>query len=252
MVDTGGDAGLKRSRGRVRRKLKKYIELPGNGGGGGGGGGGRGGGGGDGGGGIGDPFTTILDSLDDVGVYAEVFTAPELIYYLQKMARLIQKSASGPEEAAEEFGVRPDSAFSALQRKIRLGAPGNSASDAEGSNHHIRALRAFQAGSSKWAKELTKAADLTVVTVKHVVMAVARNIDKALLSSPRAILEDYVDQVVAPFISDDADLSRLSDQLRQKAKPRLDAFFKRFDKPAQWVESRIPSTMKAFPEVLRG
>lgn len=249
MSDTGGDAGLGGSRGKARRKLKKYISAPG------------GGGGGEpkpSGGAqvpdrsIADPLSTILDSLDDVGVYEEVFTAPELIHYLQQMARLIQKSASGADEAAAAFGVRSDSAFSALQRKIRIGAPGNTASGEEGSMHHIRALHAFMAGSSKWAKEMTKVADLTVVTVKNVGTAVARNLDRALLSSPRAILEEYVDQVVASFISGDPDLLGLSKRFRGDAKARLDAFFKRFDKPDSWLESKIPSTMRSFPKGLRG
>jgi hypothetical protein len=247
-MDSGGDAGLGGSRGRARTKLRRYVAL-------GGGGDGRGkqrleqGGGGT----ItlGAVLPLIIPALDDAGVTEDVFTAPELIYYLEQMARFIQESASG-EKVAEVFGVRDDSVFAALQRKIRLAAPGNTASGDEGSDSHKRALDAFQSGSSRWARERTKAKDVLRITVKLLSTAVRQDVDDALLSSPRAILHDYVDHVVVgSFLGGDPVLKALEIQTRREYQAKLDAFFDRFDKPGHWVATRIEKTMESFPQALR-
>jgi len=250
-MDTGGDAGLGGSRKKGRTTLrKKYVALSG--------------GSGPGGGGSGStrlarpaaitgPVPTVLPvitaSMQEAGVFEGVFRANELLYYLKEMARLIQKAADGGAEAvAEAFGVQTDSLFSTLQRKIRRNAPGNSASNQEGSDSHVRALNAFQAGSSKWAQKLTKAKDIVVVTVNLVALAVKRDVDEALLTSPRAILEEYLELVIASFLADDLDF--MTPKAQKESRAKLKAFFDQYNKPSQWVESRIETTMQSFPKAL--
>jgi hypothetical protein len=246
-MDSGGDAGLGGSRGRARTKLRRYVAL-------GAGGDGKARPKQEGRGGtltLGPIQPLIIAALDDAGVTEDVFTAPELIYYLEQMARFIQESAHG-EKVSEVFGVRDDSVFAALQRKIRLAAPGNTASGDQGSDSHKRALDAFQSGSSKWARERTKAKDVLRITVKVLSTAVRQDVDAALLSSPRAILHDYVDHVVVgSFLGGDPVLKSLHDQTRREYQAKMDAFFARFDKPGHWVATRIEKTMESFPQALR-
>jgi hypothetical protein len=253
MTDTGGGKGFSGSRGKARNNLRKLASLLDEGGSGAskrkGGGGAKG-----------KPPkpspgptpmpdrilpSAVWPELLKAGVYEDMFTAPELIYYLQQMARFIQKIPSGGEEVAAAFNVRPDSPFSVLQRKIRQGAPGTS-------SHASRATHAFQAGSNRWAIDLVKRRDPAVFTVNHVVMAVRNNVEGALLSSPRAILDEYVKQVVDSLISDDPKLELLSERLRREYTTQLQPFFARFNDPSDWMEMRIPVTMKAFPAMLRG
>jgi len=254
-MDTGGDAGLGGSRGSGRRTLrKKYVPLPGgsagvSGGGGGGGGVRRAREAGAGGGATPTVLPIVTSSMQDAGVLDEVFTAHELLYYLKQMARFIQKVADGGAEgAAEAFGVQTDSLFSTLQRRIRRGAPGNAVSGEEGTDSHQRALTAFQVGSSKWAKYLTKAKDIVVVTVNHVALVVSRNVDESLVSSPYAILEEYIDLVVASFLA--GEFAHLIDGARKEYRKKLKDFLAQHDEPSQWVEAAIDRTMASFPKAL--
>jgi hypothetical protein len=244
-MDTGGDAGLGGSRRKGRTTLrKKYEALSGPAVGGSGAGRAVGGGRN-----IPAVLPVVTSSMQEAGVFEDVFKAQELLYYLKAMARFIQKVADGgAEEAAQEFGVQTDSLFSTLQRKIRRAAPGNAASGEQGSDSHVRALNAFQAGSSKWAQKLTKARDIVVVTVNHVAMAVNRNVDEALLSSPRAILEEYVKLVIDSFLA--GDLGFMTGGAEKEFRAKLRVFFEQHDKPAEWVEARIETTMKSFPKAL--
>jgi hypothetical protein len=255
MTDTGGGKGFSGSRGKARNNLRNFPGLFDSGGGAPKGGGTRAGAGtvtpkrpnlapvpp------ITDPILplAVWPELIKAGVYEDMFTAPELIYYLQQMARFIQMTPGGVEEMAAEFKVRPDSPFSVLQRKIRQGAPGASA-------HANRAAGSFQAGSNRWAIDLVKRRDPAVFTVNHVVMAVKRDVDRALVSSPRPILDEYVKQVVDSVISDDPQLELLSARLQKEYTRQLQSFFARFDDPLDWTELGIPVTMKSFPAMLRG
>lgn len=246
-MDSGGDAGFAGTRRKVRAKLRGYVRLRVDGGEGrsrktSGGNGGTVA--------VPDPITPTIPQIMN-GIFDEVFTAPELIYYLKQMARFI--GLSDDEEAVKEaFDVTPESVFTMLQRKIRHRAPGNAASDAiEGSDHHVRALHAFQAGSSKWVLKITKARDIVVVTLRLLMKAVARNRDAALLSSPRAILEEYVEQVLSSMIADDPELMTLGGRMRVEYRAKLDSFFSKFGDSAHWVESRISKTMESFPDALR-
>lgn len=251
-MDSGGDAGFGGTRRKVRTKLRGYIPI--------------GGGGGGGGGTTGSkpprphPPVTITDPITPTipeimnGIFVEVFTASELIYYLQRMAHLIQMT---PDEdfatsVEKDFdGVTPDSVFTALQRKIRLKAPGNADSKVDGTDHHIRALHAFQAGSSKWALAVTKAKDIVRVTVGLVAAAVRNRVDAQLPLSARAILEEYVKLVVLSLIGGDETLAPFGDKMTVEYRAKLDAFFAKFKGSEHWVESRIHKTMDSFPDALR-
>lgn len=253
MTDTGGGKGFSGSRGKARNNLRKLASLLDEGGSGASKqkGGGRT---------KGKPPkpspgpasmpdrilpSMVWPELLKAGVYEDMFTAPELIYYLQQMARLIQKTPSGAEEVAAAFDVRPESPFSALQRKIRQGMPNTSA-------HARRSTHAFQAGSNRWAIDLVKHRDPAVFSVTDVVRVVKNKVDGALLSSPRDILDEYVKQVVDSLIADDPKLELWSERLRQEYTAQLQRFFARFDDPSSWMEERIPVTMKSFPAMLRG
>lgn len=255
-MDSGGDAGFGGTRRKVRTKLRGYIPIGGTGG---GGGGGKGethsrprpesisp---------ITDPITPTIPQIMN-GIFVEVFTAAELIYYLQRMAHLIQMTQDEDfaTRVEKDFdGVTPDSVFTALQRKIRLKAPGNAAADphVKGTDHHIRALHAFQAGSSKWALAATKAKDIVRVTVGLVAAAVRTRVDAQLPLSARAILEEYVALVVSSMIGGDETLAPFGDKMRVEYRAKLDAFFAKFKGSQHWVESRIPKTMESFPDALR-
>lgn len=253
MTDTGGGKGFSGSRGKARNNLRKLASLLDEGASGAskqkGGGGTKGK----------RPKpspgptpmpdrilpSVVWPELVKAGVYDDMFTAPELIYYLQQMARLIERTPSGAEEVAAAFDVRPESPFSALQRKIRMGVPSTSA-------HARRATHAFQAGSNRWAIDLVKHRDPALFSVNDVVRVVKNKFEGALLSSPRDILDEYVKQVVDSLISDDPKLELWTERLRTEYTAQLERFFGRFGEPSSWTEQGIPVTMKSFPATLRG
>jgi len=187
----------------------------------------------------------VWPELIAAGVFDGMFAANELIYFLEQMARLIQKTQRGVDEVAEQFKVRPDSPFSAWQRKIRQGAPEESA-------HRSRASQAFQSGSNRWAIDIVKRRDPTVFTMDHVVKAVKGRVDNALLSSPSDILDEYLKLVVDSLISDDPKIEQFSDRMRRECTAVLKKFFAKFSEPSHWTEKSIPTTMKSFPAFLRG
>lgn len=248
MTDTGGGKGLGGGRGRVRRKLRSLGGLGGATGGGGravrGAVGGAGGGAGPG--GSSDLLRDVVwPQMDEGGVFDDTFSAPELIYFLQQVARLTQKSPRGVEEVTAAFNVRPDSPFSAWQRRVRQAAP-------DQSSHRSRASQAFQSGSNRWAISLVRHRDPTVFTMTQVVLVLSRHVDEALLASPREILDEYLKLVVDSLISDDPKLEAFSERLHRDYTAQLKEFLQRFDEPSDWTELRIPTTMKSFPKIIRG
>lgn len=190
------------------------------------------------------PICNVWDELEKVNVFESMFTAPELIEYLQSMARFIESTREGADAAAAGFGVQKDSLFASLQRKIRHRVTPHTA-------HADRAARAFRSGSNRWATHLVKGRDPTNITVLHVTLALEDRSESALTESAKRILEEYVREVVDSVTFGDVQLERRSNQLTRQAKELLDTFFDDHGSASEWTEKNIPLTMADFPAALR-
>ena len=181
-----------------------------------------------------------------------VLMPPELLYYLKAMARLIETASQGGlSETVKEFEIRETSTFGILRRRIGNRAPGNSDSESEGSEHHSRAGGAFLVGSARWAREITKQDDPTQVLVSDLVDVLRRGdtAQRALVLSPRRILEDYGDRVIRRSIRKDDEWGETAARdLIREYHQQLDLFFASNGSPAQWREKSIEATLKTFPQ----
>ncbi len=194
----------------------------------------------------------VWEPLAKEGVLDPLFRASELIYYLQQMARFIQRCTNGSaEDAAQEFGVHATSPFNRLQRRIREGAPGNVQSDLQKSEHHHRATRAFMAGSTNWAKQILNREDATTITIEQIAAIVQRDSDRALVLAPRLILLDYGEQVYGTFVTrDENGVSIAEKHMREEYQSQLERFFTKYG-ASHWTERNIPKTMAAFVTEVR-
>ena len=180
-----------------------------------------------------------------------VLMPPEILYYLKAMARLIEKASQGGlPDVIEEFEIRETSTFNILRRRIINRAPGNSASESDGSEHHSRAGGAFLVGSAEWAEELTGQDDPTQVLVSDLVEVLRRGdtAQRALVLSPRKILEDYGERVIRRSIRKDDEWGEAAArEMIREYHQQINQFFAHNNSPAQWREKNIEATLKTFP-----
>jgi hypothetical protein len=196
----------------------------------------------------------VWKALGANGKLEEVLLAPELLYYLERMARFIDEAKSGGLDAVvREFGLREESTFLSLRRSISTHAPGNSESSDEGSEQHSRAGGAFTTGSARWAQEISGKSDPTQITVRALVdiIRTGERYDEALLLSARLILQEYGERVIRALLREDETwATKANRDLIPQFHAQLDAFFEKHSASTQWNARRIKKTLESFPAFL--
>lgn len=197
----------------------------------------------------------VWQQLESDHLLEEVLLPSEIPYYLEAMARFIYGAKRGGlQPVVEEFELRDESKFPSLRRYISSRAPGNSESGDNGSEQHSRAGGAFNAGSARWAQEISGVTDPTQIAIRLLVDLVRSKdrYEEALLLSARRILQEYGERVLRGFIRED-------DPWRTKATPaliaafhaQLDQFFADHSSAAEWEPRRIATTLQALPVFVR-
>lgn len=188
------------------------------------------------------------------GKLEEVLLAPELLYYLEKMALFIDKAkAAGLDAVVKELGLRTESTFLSLRRLISTHAPGNSESSAQGSEQHARAGGAFATGSARWASQMSGKSDPTQITVQDLVTGIRSGdgYNEALLLSARLILQEYGERVIQAFLREDETwATKAQRQLIAQFHQQLDAFFEKHSASTDWTTRRIKKTLESYPAFL--
>ena len=193
----------------------------------------------------------VWQPLADDHILEKVVLPPELLYYLHAMSRFIYGAKRGGLPAVmEEFELREESKFPSLRRYISSHAPGNSEGDADGSEQHSRAGGAFNAGSARWAQELSGIADPTQVTIRQLVDLIRSRdrYEQALLLSPRRILQEYGERLIR---EDDPWRAKATPALIKEFHAQLDKFFAEHSEATEWEPQRIEKTLEEFPVFLR-
>ncbi len=180
----------------------------------------------------------------------EVFLPPELIFYLEEMARFIDTAkAGGLAEVIKKFGLQEESTFPSLRRSISNRAPGNSLSKKDGSEMHSQAGGAFNAGSVKWAEEIDESQDPTQISIRSLVEKIRSNnrYDEALKKSARDILEEYCQRVLHAYVhKDDPWAAKADATLDTQIRGQLDDFFGKHPSADEWTSKKIAKTLEAI------
>ncbi len=198
--------------------------------------------------------TAVWWRLDKGDMLEDVLLPPELLYYLEQMARFIDGAKKGGlPGVVRALGLREDSQFPSLRRAITRRAPGNAESRDEGSEQHGRAGGAFNAGSARWAVQMSGLKDPTQVSIRQLVDEIGGDrYDEALLLAARRILEEYGERLFRGLIREDDPWGEpAAKRLIADFGAQLDAFFAKYSSATDWSASRLAKTLERFPAFVK-
>jgi len=202
----------------------------------------------------GSVLKSLWQYLHEANLLDVVLMPPELVYYLKEMARFIDTAKRlGLSGVSRTFEVRETSPFLSIRRVVSSRAPGNSQSEAEGSEHHNRAGSAFVAGSARWAQEMTGINDPTQISLRVLVekIGAGHNYDRAIMLSAKLILQEYGQRVIrSPIRDDDTWGKRAMPALLAEFQKQLDLFFAKHNSSADWALRRLEQTLEELASSL--
>ena len=253
MTDSGGrvvyDPRIKR---RIKKELQIEVRAPA--------------GGGDGGGsgatakeskgaksavvptGISIPRTVWL-TLNAEGTLQKAFDESGIVEYLKRLAEFVERASDGGMEAVKQrFGVEAESGLMSLQRVIRKEV----ASQITGQSESLEkaAARAFHNGSINWSKKLVGVADPLRVKVGKLAEAAARNPDQALIQSPTFILKEYGKRLLESALPGGDATRQIVARALKSFEQQFEAFMKDHNNADEWRSDTLAATVKEFEKLL--
>jgi hypothetical protein len=250
MTDTGGhnpfDARIKR---QIKKELQMEIRVPGGGGGGGA---------------AKDSKKgtrsavvpagisvqrTVWLTLNADGTLQKAFDDSGIIEYLRRLAVFVELSSGGGIEAVKKrFNVEAESGLLRLQGIIRKEVAAAVAGQTE--NLEKAAARSFHSGSINWAKKLVGVADPVRVKVGKLVEAAARNPDQALILSPTFILKEYGKRLLEGAIPGGDATRQIVARALNSFERQFDAFMRDHNNADEWRSDTLAATVKEFQNLL--
>jgi|GEM_PF-6437514 len=190
----------------------------------------------------------VWKPLFTVGLLTEAWINSELVELLKGLAFFIQSANNSQIDGVTKiFGVKAETAFGWLQRKIREKAAVEQPTDFFGP-----ANRAFQVGSNRWAEDLLGKKDPTKFKVGDLVEVINRQPDKALVLSPDLILREYGHRLIQSAVGEGKTLHAFAVMSERGFDRQHDVFMKAHHNASEWTKGSLPKTLAAYlQELLR-
>jgi len=191
---------------------------------------------------------SVWRPLQKENILGDAFLRSELVELLRRIAVFIEIAAdTGIDGVLAEFGIKADSAFMWLQRRIREMAAQNHPTDFSGP-----ANRAFQVGSTDWAAKLLHKKNPTKFKVDDLVKAVENNTDEALVLSPDLILLEYGKRIMQSAIGESQSIAKEAEKCLEGFERQHETFMQQYNKASDWVSSAIRATVAKYQAALLG